>query len=78
MPTADVRPLTAVTNEVVHTSTEVASRLRYSDEHIRRLCEDGRFPDAYRTGVGAHWRIPESAVQAFFQETRPKRRRALL
>jgi excisionase family DNA binding protein len=76
MPEADVRALTPATDEAVHTSTELSRRLRYSSEDIRKLCDEGRLPGAFRKGAGAHWRIPESAVQAFLEETRPKRRRA--
>lgn len=63
----------------VLTTTEVARWLGYSDDQIRRMCDEGRFdgdeaqnvPGAYRVCVGAHWRIPRAAVELFL-----KRRRA--
>lgn len=62
------------------TTTDVAGRLGYSEEHVRRLCEQGRFdgapsrgvPGAYRLGLGCHWRIPSAAVDHFLESTKPK------
>lgn len=60
---------------VIMTTIQVAKRLVYSDDQVRRLCEDGKLPGAYRSGVGGHWRVPESAVLAFLDGVRPKVRR---
>ena len=57
---------------------EVAQRLGYSDDQVRRMCEDGRFggdplggvEGAYRACVGAHWRIPAAAVEMFLEQRR--------
>lgn len=61
------------------TTTDVAGRLGYSDEQIRRMCELGKFdgdgkgvPGAFRPGIGAHWRIPLAALEHFLASSRPK------
>jgi hypothetical protein len=65
-------------NPEMLTTTDVAGRLGYSEEHVRRLCEAGHFdgdgttPGAFRLGVGAHWRIPVTAVEHFLASSRPK------
>ncbi|PDM39300.1 MULTISPECIES: helix-turn-helix domain-containing protein [unclassified Geobacillus] len=41
-----------------YTTTEVAKKLGLSDQTIRRMCEKGKFPGAYKTD-GGHWRIPQ-------------------
>lgn len=64
--------------KTVLTTGEVAARLGYSDDQIRRMCEDGRFdgdgergvPGAYRACVGAHWRVPVAAVDLFLERRR--------
>ncbi|KYD31053.1 MULTISPECIES: helix-turn-helix domain-containing protein [Bacillaceae] len=40
-----------------YTTSEVAKKLGLSDQTIRRMCEKGKFPGAYKTD-GGHWRIP--------------------
>lgn len=35
-----------------YSTTDVAKKLGLSDQTIRRMCENGRFPDAYRTAGG--------------------------
>ncbi len=59
----------------IYGTIDVARRLGYSDDQIRRMCEAGRFPGSYRAGVGTQWRIPESAVAAFLDGVRPTVRR---
>ncbi len=59
-------------NRAVLTTSVIATRLGYSEMHIRRMCDDGLFPNAYRVRPGGHWRIPEADVIAFIQSTRPK------
>jgi len=67
----------------VLTTGEVALRLGYSDDQVRRLCEDGRFDGdaergvqgAYRACVGAHWRVPAIAVDLFLEQRRGEIRR---
>jgi hypothetical protein len=62
------------------TTTDVAGKLGYSDDAVRRMCEQGRFdgdpangvPGAYRAGLGSHWRIPLAAVEAFVARSRPR------
>ena len=57
---------------------EVAQRLGYSDDQVRRMCEDGCFcgnpargvEGAYRACVGVHWRIPAAAVELFLKQRR--------
>lgn len=61
--------------KTVYTTTAAGQLLGYSDEHIRRLCEAGKFPGAYRAGVSGHWRLPENDVIAFREASRPKVRR---
>lgn len=59
----------------VYTTTAAGQVLGYSDEHIRRLCEAGQFPGAFRRGASGHWRVPESAIEAFREANKPKVRR---
>jgi hypothetical protein len=67
----------------VLTTGEVAVRLGYSDDQIRRMCADGRFDGdaargvsgAYRACVGAHWRVPAAAVEFFLAQRRTQVRR---
>ncbi|HEU5138457.1 MAG TPA: helix-turn-helix domain-containing protein [Bacillales bacterium] len=40
-----------------YTSSEAAEIINVSDQTIRRMCEKGKFPDAYKTD-GGHWRVP--------------------
>jgi excisionase family DNA binding protein len=40
--------------------SEVAEKLGLSDQTIRRMCDQGKFPGAYQTD-GGHWRIPQDA-----------------
>lgn len=62
------------------TTTDVAGRLGYSDDTVRRLCEQGCFdgdrkrgvPSAWRPGVGAHWRIPVAAVELYVERVRTR------
>ena len=62
------------------TTTDVAGELGYSDDQVRRMCEEGKFdgdaesgvPGAYRAGVGAHWRIPPAAVELFMMRIRSR------
>ena len=64
----------------VLTTGEVGQKLGYSDDQIRRLCEDGRLdgdpergvPGAYRACVGAHWRVPAAAVAVFLERRRAR------
>lgn len=65
--------------QIMLTTTDVAGRLGYSEEQVRRMCEAGRFdgdgngaPGAYRLGLGCHWRIPAAAVERFLAGIRPK------
>lgn len=53
-------------------TTKAAQRLGYSHDKIRRMCEEGRFPNAARDGSGGHWRIPESDLAAFLDANRPR------
>lgn len=66
----------AQTGREIWTTTAVAERLGYSEMQIRRMCEAGRFPGAYRNGgVGGHWRVPKESIEAFFEANRAKVRR---
>lgn len=66
--------------ETLLTTTDVAGKLGYSDDAVRRMCEQGQFdgdpkagvPGAFRAGLGSHWRIPLAAVEAFRARTRPR------
>lgn len=53
-------------------TTAVGALLGYSHDKVRLMCEQGKFPNATRDGVGGHWRVPESDVEAFKQASRPK------
>lgn len=69
--------------KTVLTTGEVAVKLGYSDDQVRRMCEDGRFdgdaergvPGAYRACVGAHWRVPMTAVELFLERRRAEVRK---
>ncbi|MBL4952043.1 helix-turn-helix domain-containing protein [Neobacillus sp. YIM B02564] len=43
-----------------YTTSEAAEKLGLSDQTIRRMCERGSIPKAYKTD-GGHWRIPQEA-----------------
>lgn len=53
-------------------TTATAARLGYSHDKVRLMCEQGKFPNASRDGVGGHWRVPESDVAAFLEASKPK------
>ena len=57
MPDAGIAELT----REYRTIAELAREYRVSEEHVRRMCVDGRLP-AVR--VGAVWRIPRQEAQA--------------
>jgi excisionase family DNA binding protein len=56
----------------VYTTGTLAKLLGYHENHVRTMCEQGRFPGAYGGGGGRQWRIPDEAVQAFKAACRPK------
>lgn len=41
-----------------YTPSQVAKKLGLSGQTIRRMCEKGKFPEAYQTD-GGHWKIPK-------------------
>ncbi|QQK80458.1 helix-turn-helix domain-containing protein [Salicibibacter cibi] len=41
-----------------YTPNEAAKKIGLSDQTIRRMCENKKFPRAYKT-QGGHWRIPQ-------------------
>lgn len=41
----------------MYTTSQAAEKLNVSDQTIRRMCENDKFPGAYKTD-GGHWRIP--------------------
>lgn len=43
--------------KAMYTTSEAAEKLNVSDQTIRRMCENDKFPGAYKTD-GGHWRIP--------------------
>ena len=51
---------------------EVATKLKCSDATVRRMCEDGLFPNARRLRRSSPWQIPESDVDAHLEKTKPK------
>lgn len=53
--------------DVYATIAEVAREYRVSDDHIRRMCVDGRLP-AVR--VGTVWRIPRHALPSVVTKSR--------
>lgn len=50
--------LHAKTEENFYSPNEVARKIGLSDQTVRRMCENGKFPGAYKTS-GGHWKIPE-------------------
>jgi excisionase family DNA binding protein len=57
------------------TTTEAGRRLGLREATIRRMCDEGKFPNALRNGHAGHWRIPESDVEAYREENRVRLRR---
>ncbi|WP_019413117.1 helix-turn-helix domain-containing protein [Paenisporosarcina sp. TG20] len=51
------------------TSTEAAEIGGVSDQTIRRWCEKGKFPEAFKT-EGGHWRIPDKYLKMNLQQVR--------
>ncbi|MEM5018639.1 helix-turn-helix domain-containing protein [Metabacillus indicus] len=51
------------------TSREAAEIGGVSDQTIRRWCERGKFPEAFKTD-GGHWRIPKKYFKMSLQEAR--------
>jgi hypothetical protein len=51
----------------VYSVEDVASHLGVSTQTVRRNCERGYFPGAYRKSPmpGSAWQIPESALRSF-------------
>ncbi|WP_404406235.1 helix-turn-helix domain-containing protein [Jeotgalibacillus malaysiensis] len=50
-----------------YTSSETALILGVSDQTVRRMCDNGKFPEANRTD-GGHWRIPAKYFKVSPQE----------
>ncbi|MCG1023851.1 helix-turn-helix domain-containing protein [Sutcliffiella horikoshii] len=50
-------------------SSEAAEIGGVSDQTIRRWCEKGKFPGAFKTD-GGHWRIPQKFFKMTLQEAR--------
>lgn len=57
------------TETKTYTTSEAAEILHVSDQTIRRMCEKGKFPDAYKT-VGGHWRVPSKYFKITPEEAR--------
>lgn len=57
------------TEAKAYTTSEAAEILHVSDQTIRRMCEKGKFPDAYKT-VGGHWRVPSKYFKITPEEAR--------
>lgn len=48
------------------TTKEVAERLHHAEAQISRMCLEGRFPGAFRSGQRRGvWRIPQSGLDAY-------------
>lgn len=54
------------------TTSEAAEFLGYSEDSVRRLCEQGGFEGAFRNGPTGHWRIPRASIEKFREDNRPK------
>ena len=55
-----------------YSPSEAAEKLGLSDQTIRRMCEKGKFVEAYKTD-GGHWRIPkENFITTDEQDKRAK------
>jgi excisionase family DNA binding protein len=60
---------TYTTGAKVYTTTEAAEMIHVSDQTIRRMCEKGKFPGAYKTD-GGHWRVPSKYFKITPEEAR--------
>ncbi|WP_168121793.1 helix-turn-helix domain-containing protein [Paenibacillus sp. HB172176] len=56
----------------IYTSSEVAELLGVTDQTIRRWCEKGKYPEAYRTD-GGHWRIPKKYFKISLEEAQKRK-----
>lgn len=51
---------------------DVAAKLKCSHDTVRRMCEDGLFPNARRLRRASPWEIPSEDVAAYIEKTKPK------
>lgn len=56
----------------VYTTTEAAEIINVSDQTIRRMCEKGKFPEAYKT-EGGHWRVPKKYFKISLEQARERK-----
>lgn len=56
-----------------YTTTEAAEIIHVSGQTIRRMCEKGKFPDAYKT-EGGHWRVPQKYFRITFEQARQRKK----
>jgi excisionase family DNA binding protein len=64
-----VQPVMLDQTEIYSTS-EASEILGVSDQTIRRMCEAGRFPGAYRIGDRGNWKIPKKHFKITLEEAR--------
>jgi len=65
--------LTVEGGGAVLTSGEVSERIGLEGSWIRRLCEDGRFPGAFK--LSNRWFIPESGLEVYLAHPDKRRKR---
>ena len=56
--------------EKLYKPQEIAELLSVSPRTIKRYCEEGAFPGAFKTKQtrSGHWRIPESGLKAYYKD----------
>lgn len=67
-----VAPYTTA-ESTAYTTTEAAEIINVSDQTIRRMCEKGKFPEAYKTG-GGHWRVPKKHFMVSLEQARNRKK----
>lgn len=55
-----------------YTTSEVAEILNVSDQTVRRVCDKGKFPEAYKTD-GGHWRVPRKYFKVTPEEAKTRK-----
>lgn len=57
----------------VLTSSQVSARIGLEASWVRRLCEDGRFPGAFK--LSNRWFVPESGLAEYLEHPDKRRKR---
>lgn len=53
-------------------TSQAAKKLQVSRDTVRRMCEEGLFPNAVRLRRSGFWKIPEADVEKLLEDSKPK------